>query len=478
MKKLLRIFILAIFLFSANGSVAQTLKSVIKEAPNQEAFWSVSVRNQKGKVIESINTDKMIVPASNQKLLTTAAVLDYFGSDFRYQTSVFGEGELQDSTWNGNVILKGSGDPTISGVMYEEDRYYVFREFLNQLKKKGIKSISGDLIAEISYFDSDVYPKGWSWYDMSFYYSVQISPLSFNDNTVFLEVFAEGEIGDKPRIKWFPDSTDYVQFVNEQVITHPSLEYDEYYRRDMGGNRILLASSLPQGYYETEALSVNNPAKYFLHSFKHFLNTNGIEVRGEIQVADEALDYDSAVVLASHQSKPLSMLVERINKKSDNFYAEMLLKTLSAEISKQPGSFEDGTKQVRSFLADLGIDTAYVQMRDGSGLAGGNFIKTESFTKLLHEMKAHPEYESFEASLPIAGVDGSLSYRMKNTPLANNFRGKTGFVTAVRTLSGYLTTKSGKELSISIATNHFLADKLRPIDSVHEQILAYLYEKY
>lgn len=313
---------------------------------------------------------------------------------------------------------------------------------------------------------------------MSFYYSVQISPLSFNDNTVFLEVFAEGEIGDKPRIKWFPDSTDYVQFVNEQVITHPSLEYDEYYRRDMGGNRILLASSLPQGYYETEALSVNNPAKYFLHSFKHFLNTNGIEVRGEIQVADEALDYDSAVVLASHQSKPLSMLVERINKKSDNFYAEMLLKTLSAEISKQPGSFEDGTKQVRSFLADLGIDTAYVQMRDGSGLAGGNFIKTESFTKLLHEMKAHPEYESFEASLPIAGVDGSLSYRMKNTPLANNFRGKTGFVTAVRTLSGYLTTKSGKELSISIATNHFLADKLRPIDSVHEQILAYLYEKY
>ncbi len=478
MKILSRTLALLIVVLIAQVSVAQTLNSIIKEAPNQEAFWSVSVRNQEGEVVESVNSEKVIAPASNQKLLTTAAVLDHFGSDFRYQTSIFGEGALHDSTWSGNLIIKGSGDPTISGLLYDGDRYYVFREFLNQLKKKGINTISGDLIADISYFDGDVYPAGWGWYDMSFYYSVEISPLSFNNNTVDLEVFADGEIGDTPRINWFPDSTNYVQFINKQVITHPFLKYDEYYRREMGGNRIVLGSSLPQGYYETEALSVNDPARYFLHSFRHYLAANGILVQGEIKVSDEAINYDSTTVLATHQSKPMSDIVKRINKESDNFYAEMIVKTLSADVSKQPGSFEDGVLQVRTFLADMGVDTSYVQMYDGSGLADGNFNKTANFTKLLHSMKSHVEYQAFRNSYPIAAVDGSLRYRMKDSPLAKNLLGKTGYVTGVRTISGYLTTKLGKEFTVSIATNHFISGKVRPIDHVHEQILEYLYDKY
>jgi D-alanyl-D-alanine carboxypeptidase/D-alanyl-D-alanine-endopeptidase (penicillin-binding protein 4) len=480
MKHLLRGLSLLIVLLTAQNSVAQTLNSILKAAPNQEAFWSVSVRNQNGEVVESVNAGKVIVPASNQKLLTTSAVLDHFGSDFRYQTSIYGAGELNDgdSTWAGNLIIKGSGDPTISGVLYDGDRYYVFREFLKQLKSKGIQAISGDLIADVSYFDGDVYPAGWGWYDMSFYYSVQISPLSFNNNTVDLEVFADGEIGDAPRINWFPDSTNYVQFVNKQVITHPSLEYDEYYRRQMGGNRIVLASSLPQGYYETEALSVNDPARYFLHSFRHYLAAHGIVVQGKIRVADETISYDSTTVLATHQSKPMAEIVRRINKESDNFYAEMILKTLSADVSGRPGSFDNGVKLVRTFLAEMGVDTNYVQMNDGSGLADGNFNRTANFTQLLYTMESHPEYQAFRNSFPIAGVDGSLSYRMKDSPLKNKFLGKTGFVSGVRTISGYLATKSGKQFTVSIATNHFISDKLRPIDHVHEQILEYLYDKY
>src|SRR5690606_29158590 len=159
--------------------------------------------------------------------------------------------------------------------------------------------------------------------------------------------------------------------------------------------------------------------------------------------------------LASHFSPPMAELVSWINKESDNFYAEMLLKTISAHSGNEPASFEHGVEQVRNFLGSLELDTTYVLMNDGSGLAGGNFTKTSILSGLLYKMLNHAEADAFKSSLPIAGVDGSLSYRMRSKPLFRNFRGKTGYVSGVRTLTGYLEASSGKEIIVSIATNHF-----------------------
>ncbi len=457
---------------------AQTLSSIIEEAPNREAFWSVTVRDTSGAILESYNAEKVIIPASNQKLLTTAAILDHFGSDFRYETHIYGDGNQVGNTWKGDLIFRGSGDPSMSGDLYDEDRYYAFKQFLDQLKAKGIENIDGNLIADVSLFDNQIYPKGWDWHDFSFYYGVQISPLSFNNNAVDLEVFAEGEIGEKPRITWFPDSTGYVDFENRQVIAHPDTEYDEYYRRELGGNRIILGSSLPQNYYEDESLSVDNPPMFFLDSFKKFINKNGIDFSGPIVVFGRSFDYDTSQVLATHISKPLSELIKWTNKESDNFYTEMMVKTLSADVSNKPGSFEHGIKQVRSFIAELGIDTTYVQMNDGSGMAGGNFNKTVIISDILQRMQDHPEFEAYFNSMSVAGIDGTLAHRMKGTPLYRNFKGKSGFVTGVRTLSGYFESGSGKPLVVSLSANNFISEKVRPIDAVHEQILMYLYNKY
>ncbi|WP_421774338.1 D-alanyl-D-alanine carboxypeptidase/D-alanyl-D-alanine endopeptidase [Gracilimonas sp.] len=478
MKLFFRIVLALLIAFVAETLYAQDLTSIIDQAPNQEAFWSVTVRDDQGQILESFNPNKVIVPASNQKLFTTAAFLDFFGADHRFQTLIYGDGEQSGKMWKGNLIIKGSGDPSISGDLYDDDRYYVFRKFTEQLKKKGIEQIDGMLMADVSLFDGQHYPKGWDWYDFSFYYGVQVSPLSFNNNAVDLEVFAEGEIGETPRISWFPDSTDYVQFENRQVITHPATEYDEYYRREMGGNRIVLGSTLPKDYYEDESLSIDNPPMFFLDSFKDYLNDNGIRVDGPIVVSDQAFDYDTTNVLAQHNSKPLSELINWINKESDNFYTEMILKTLSARTGQQPGSFEHGVKQVRKFAASIGLDTTYIQMNDGSGLAGGNFNKTSILSDLLVAMLNHTESETYFNSMSVAGIDGTLAHRMKGTPLYNNFKGKSGFVTGVRTLSGYLEAESGRKLIVSIAANNFISEKVRPIDAVHEQILMYLYEKY
>ncbi|HKK24721.1 MAG TPA: D-alanyl-D-alanine carboxypeptidase/D-alanyl-D-alanine-endopeptidase [Gracilimonas sp.] len=478
MKQLFR-FALLILLFAFSESLrAQNLDSILEEAPNQEAFWSVTVRDQQGYILERLNSKKVIIPASNQKLVTTAALLDHFGSDYRYETVIYGKGTIANGTLNGDLIIVGSGDPSLSGDQYDGDRYHVFDSFLKQLKEAGIRRITGHLIADVSLFDGQAYPKGWDWYDFSFYYGVQISPLSFNNNTVDLKVFADGEIGETPRITWFPDSTDYVTFVNKQVITHPNTEYDEYYRRELGGNIITLGSTLPQGYYEEESLSVEDPARYFLYTFRNYLNRQGVGVNGELMVSAEAVDTTDTRRLAEHRSKPFSELIEWTNKESDNFYTEMMTKTLSAQKSGEEGSFEDGISHVREFLFEMGLDTMHIQMNDASGMAGGNFNTTENLSKLLVEMQSHEEFDTYYKSMSVAGIDGTLAHRMKGTPLYNNFKGKSGFVTGVRTLSGYMDTRSGKRIIVSIGTNNYISEKVRPIDAVHEKILMNLYNKY
>ncbi|MBO6524577.1 MAG: D-alanyl-D-alanine carboxypeptidase/D-alanyl-D-alanine-endopeptidase [Balneolaceae bacterium] len=477
MKFIIRNVFLLTFLLVAVSGFSQDLNSIISSASNQEALWSVTVRDSEGNILESYNQEKLIIPASNQKLFTTATVLDGLGSDFRYTTNIYGDGILVDSVWEGNLIIKGSGDPSISGFMYGENRYFVFGKLVSQLKELGIYEINGSLIADVSYFDHQIYPKGWDWDDLSFYYGVEIAPLSFNNNAVDLVVIADGEVGSKPRINWFPENTSFVNFINYQTITPAGTKYDEFYQRDMGSNRIVLASKLPKGYIEEESLSISGAAMFFLQSFRHFMIQSGINTPGSYLVQNPNPDVQNLNILASHNSEPLSKLIEWTNKESDNFYTEMLLKTLDAEKSNQQGSFEYGIKEVRKFLGGMEIDTTYVIMKDGSGMASGNFTKTSILSEFLVKMQYHPEFEAFYRSMSVAGIDGTIVHRMKGTALYRNFKGKSGYVGGVRTLSGYFTTSSGEQLIVSMAANNFIG-KVRPIDAVHERILAYLYAKY
>lgn len=468
-----------LFLFAASSVFAQSIASIVEQGPNKEALWSVSVRDSNGKEIESYQANKLISPASNQKLFTTAAVLDGLGRNFRYKTHIYGQGRLEQGNWKGWMLIKAAGDPSISGIMYSDDRDYVFKSFVEQLSSKGIEQFDGEIWADVSYFDDEIYPPGWDWRDLSFYYGVEIAPLSFNNNAIDLVVDAQGEIGGRPRIFWKPEYAVFGEFVNQQRITAPGTKYREYYRRIPGDSRIYLRSTLPQGYLEEESLSIEDAGRFFVASFENFLIQNGMRKKQQktFRLEEHPVDVSKYRILATHTSEPLSKLIEWTNKESDNFYTEMLLKTLAAEQTGVPGTFENGIREVRTFLGELGVDTTYVVMNDGSGMASGNFTKTSILSDFLAKMQHHPEFETFFKSLSVAGIDGTIAHRMKGTPLYNNFRGKSGYKTGVRTLSGYLTTKSGKRLIVSMATNHFLG-KVSPIDAVHEQILQYLYDKY
>lgn len=473
----IKFFNLVVFVFLlTQNSAAQSTHEFIESLSNQEAFWSLTVLNEQGVKVEDVNSHKLIIPASNQKLYTLAAVLDRLGSDFRYTTNIYGSGKLVGSTWQGDLIIKGSGDPTISGFLYNDDREFVFKSFLAQLKSKGISKIDGSLIADVSYFDNEVYPTGWDWYDLSFYYGVEIAPLSFNNNAFDLIVDASGNIGERPSISYYPEIED-LDIINNQEIVTADRKYDEYYRRKLGHNKVELASKLPQNYIETESLSIDNAGLFFIKSFELFLKNNGIQISNSSSNSEGCSAFDCSVILASHTSKPLSELVDWANKESDNFYTEMLIKTLAAEKQGIPGTFDNGIKEVRMFLAEQNVDTNLVKMNDGSGLASGNFTTTANLSQLLFSMKSHKEADVFLNSLPVAGINGSIAYRFKGTELYNNLRAKTGYVGGVRTLSGFMTTSSGKEITFSLATNHFIG-KVRPVDNAHQQLLEYLYAKY
>lgn len=481
---------LVVFTLTTQNINGQSFEQVLNTLSNQEAFWSLTVLDEDGNKLENFNSDKLIIPASNQKLYTLAAVLDRLGSEFTYTTNIYGDGELVDSTWQGDLIIKGSGDPSISGFLYEDDRYFVFRSFLEQFKEKGIQNFTGSISKSIDYFDGQVYPIGWDWYDLTFYYGVEIAPLSFNNNAVDIEVLADGSVGERPIVNYFPnhypvkisdtalDEADIISIYNQQIIIEENKKYDEKYLRKLGSNEIYLASKLPKGYREEESLSISDAGKFFTNTFEIFLSNNGITKKGDSLLDIEYSPVlDSYPILASHTSKPLSELVKWANKESDNFYTEMLLKTLAAEKQGIPGTFENGIIEVRNFLAEQGVDTNLVKMNDGSGLAMGNYTTTGNISRLLYSMKTHKESEVFYRSLPVAGIDGSIAHRFKGTELYNNVRAKTGYVGGVRTLSGYMTTSSGKQITFSLATNHF-AGKVKPVDNAHQRILQYLYEKY
>lgn len=463
----------------AQSSNDVAIRSLIDESGIQGAIWSLTIKNSNGRTLESINSNYNITPASNQKLFTTAAILDGLGADYTFETEIYGLGELKDGIWVGDLIIVGSGDPSISGFLYNDDREYVFKEFLNQLTDLGIQGVSGRIYSDVSLFDDQVYPKGWDWDDLSFYYGVEIGPLSFNNNAFDLEVFAEGEIGDKPRIEWYP-RIESIKINNNQEIIAAGLKYDEYYRRRLGFNEYELASKLPKGYFEEESLSINDADGFFLEAFEYFLIQNGFSIISEqssYEDIDAPIDYSDYQLLASHESKTLKELIEWTNKESDNFYTEMLLKVLGAKKEGRPGTFENGILAVRSFLGSTGVDTTFVRMKDGSGLASGNFTTTNNLSVLLFEAQSFTWFSDFFNSLSIAGIDGTLQHRFKGTPLYNNLRGKSGFKGGVRSLSGYMQAASGERVIVSIATNHFI-DKVSVVDRAHTRILELIYNTY
>jgi serine-type D-Ala-D-Ala carboxypeptidase/endopeptidase (penicillin-binding protein 4) len=437
---------------------SQDLNDILDGSGAANVFWGVSVKSLRtGRRLFARNENKFFVPASNMKLLTTAVALVRLGPDFRYVTSLYTDGTSKNGILKGDVYLRGSGDPTISE-RFQGKPIAVFEEWADRLKQQGIREITGDLVGDDSLFDDKSLGVGWAWDDELIAFSARISAVSFNDNCFDTFVSPGKRPGDPARIVVTPE-TSFVKVSNSVRTSAPGEQTSLDARRSFGSNALSLSGRIeldsPPRHIR---FTVGNPTLFAMTVLKEVLTRKGIRVLGRpVSIGDvgKTPDYGSIKVLATRQSAPLSDIIEQTNKRSQNLYAELLFRTLGAAYGGR-GTTEKSAQVMADTLSTMGIRGDSLAIYDGSGLSRLDLVTPAQIVLLLDYMSHHRYFAHFYRSLPVAGVDGTLMKRMRSTEAENNLRAKTGTLTHVVALSGYLKERDGSLLAFSILSNNCL----------------------
>ena len=428
--------------------------------------WGLLVADaSSGQVLFEQNADQYFVPASNMKLFTTALALTKLGPEYRFRTTVEAlEKPGADGRLAGPLYLVGRGDPNLSNrkfpyVLKEEfdgPSEKAIAELADQVAAKGIKEISGDIVGDDSYFPRERYPNGWEIDDMVWEYGAAISAIVVDDNTVQLTLTPGEKIGDRVDALVSPSAPEFT--VDNQVVTSAvGAKPDLTLKREPGSNVVSVVGTLPAKSTPRKLiLAIQEPALHAAAMMKRLLEERGIKVRGEVRklsLPPGAPPGETRVVLAEHLSIPLGESLKLVNKISQNLHTEMLLRTAA----RQSGAWtvpEDLANFASSFYAVVGIPSGDVVQTDGSGLSRHDLITPRAAVTLLLYAQKQPWFDAYFASLPVAGVDGTLEDRMKNSIADGRMHAKTGSVEHVRTRSGYADLPNGKRLVFSFLSNN------------------------
>jgi serine-type D-Ala-D-Ala carboxypeptidase/endopeptidase (penicillin-binding protein 4) len=438
--------------------------------PNfSNANWGVLIQSlETGEYFYKRNENKLFMPASNLKLFTSSAGLVLLGDDYKFTTSIYMRGRMDGSTLIGDLVVQGRGDPTISGRFYKNDAVKVFSNWADSLLKLGIDEITGSIVGDDNEFDDLGLGAGWEWDYESAYFAAQSSALSFNDNCIDIIVKAD-RISGQANIDINPN-TKYAAILNKvSVVNDDSVTSIDVFR-ERGTNVISVYGTVRKSDSLKTYVTVNNPTQYTMVVLKEVLESKGIIVGGfpiDIDDLSSPVDYNELSKLFSHYSPKLKDVIRILNKDSQNFYAEQLLKTIGLE-KENFGSIENGITACNSVFQEMGINTENMEMVDGSGLSRSNLVTPKQIVSLLNYMYLHKYFLPFYNSLPIAGVDGTIANRMKGTKAENNVRAKTGFIGSVRSLSGFVNTGDNEPVAFSMIVNNFtvplkLADNIQDL---------------
>jgi len=439
--------------------------------PNfNSAHWGVVIQSlNTGEYFYKRNENKLFMPASNLKLFTTSSGLLSLGAKYKYPTEIYMSGKTDGSIINGNLIIKGYGDPAISGRFFNDNMFQVFEDWADSLLDLGFDEITGNIIGDDNAFDDKGLGSGWSWDYESDWFAAPSGALSFNDNCVDINIIPS-EKGKQAKVTITP-STKYTVII-DNVLTVPkdSSSYIDVYR-ERGTNIIKISGTIKEDSpIQKQWVTVSNPTQYFVVVFKEILQKKGIKVKGypiDVDDLSEDIDYEKCDLLFTHYSPTLEQLIRVINKSSQNFFAEQLLKTLGYK-ERGLGTDGNGIRVEKRIVENMGINTDGLQIVDGSGLSRMNMVSPSHIANLLSYMSKDESFEFFYKSLPIAGVDGTIANRMKKARTQNNVRAKTGYIGGARSLSGYVYTGDKELIAFSMMVNNFtvpsvLADAIQDL---------------
>jgi len=436
--------------------LARQIDLQIAEPELQTALVGVMVQSaETGEIIYQRNANTLMLPASNEKIVTSIAALLKLGPGFQYKTEIYTTGQVEDGVLNGDLVIAGSGDPTFSYRFCEENaRCFVFQSWADSLHARGIHTINGNIIGIDDVFDDEFIGYGWSANNLSYAYSAQIGGLMFNENKAQLILNADSS-GEYLNISVIPD-LGYLKLQPDLEINADKTEISV--DRRLETNLIRIKGKIQPGFQTKENLSIHDPTQYFLAGLKWELIRQGIKIYGDPIDADLVAGREKLSgkkPLFTYTSPPFKDVLKILMKESQNLYAESLVKLLGNKFGNE-GSFAEGEKVVKETLQRFGLDANSYSYMDGSGLCRYNYISPALIVKLLRNMHYHPYGEVFRQSLPIAGVDGTIRSRMKGTVAQNNIFAKTGTISNARCLSGYATTKDGETLVFSTMFNNFI----------------------
>ncbi len=408
-----------------------------------------------GATVYAYNENQLLMPSSNLKLFTAALALARLGPDYRSETRLLREP-------SGSLALIGSGDPSMSGRAYPYDAsakmlptMHTINELADQAVAAGLRRVDGDIVGDDSRYHWSPYPESWTADDAQHAFGAPVSALALNDNAVTITVRPGTSVGGLARVELDP-LFEYFQ-IDNRVVTGTASSVQA--QRIPGTRQVVLTGTInSRGPAALETLAVDDPALFTAHALYDALLRRGVTVRGR-PVARHLSGTPSTAegaLLASRKSPPLAELLRTTIKVSQNLHAEMLLREV-AYVKKGQGTVDDGLRELKSMLTELGISQAAVVSEDASGLARNNEATPRAVTQLLAAMAAGPLRDLWRGLLPVGGQDGTLSNRLCCSVESVSIRAKTGTLTRAVALSGYADSPANGHLAFSILVNNFSA---------------------
>lgn len=424
----------------------------------------IVVRNAKtGRLLYSQHSHYLFEPASVQKLFTATAAIKYLGPHFTFKTHLLSNGIIKNHTLNGNIAIKFNGDPSLSN----DD----LAQLLDVLRTKGITKINGHVYLDTSAYDNVYYPPGWLWDDLSYSYAAPLSAIIINKNKFILRLTPAKHIGAKPSLS-VDIPNDVIHFTNHVKTT---AEYNKHCPLTIysdANNHFTLDGCLNKKWgRQRRNLSIRNPIPYAKTVIRQILKDDGIRIKGKITVLHVNNKYK---LLNENRSPTLRALIKKMLKKSDNLITDTFFKQLGHQYFKHQGNWQNGARALKIILKPTGIDFKKNLINDGAGLSRYDLISPLQLSQLLKYIYTQPSIKPvLMEALPIAGIDGTLVGRMYSEAKDKRIRAKTGTMTGITALAGYIYTRHLGILSFTIMMNGFLG-KSHPYTQLEDRVCEYL----
>lgn len=444
-------------------TLEQRLAWAAKRRPVARSEYAVVVaRLGETTPLVAVNADRPLILASTTKLFTTAAALDRLGEEYRFRTRLYRDTEVgADGKLPGRLIVVGGGDPAISGRLYDDDPLAVFRPWAESLAQQGIRRIEGGLLLDTTFFDDVKLHPDWPEEQEGRWYQAPVSALSYNDNVVLVRA-SGGLRPGRPAVLGFHPAGPFLLSLIGRVTTTASRTWMGV-RRPAGSRTVIAAGSVGRNRTWMGDITVPDPPLYFAAALTRVLADAGISVEAPPveapQAPEEPMLSAGRTLLHTHET-PLLTVLAVANRRSQSFYAEQILKTLGAE-QRHLGSWENGLAEVADFLRSLGLDPSRYPLADGSGRSRNDRASARAYVDYLQALATRwPHFTAFEKTMAVSGdPDGTLRNRLQTNATSGKVIAKTGSLSGVVTLCGYVTAKSGQRYAFAILINGGISEK-------------------